>query len=181
MTKEDALRLIGKMQKLYGAKFTAQWAGVETDDLADELILALGDLSISDIRHGFARMLTEAWPPTVPQLRKWCEQGGDWLTADEAWVAALAHDASGGRSVVTIATHSALAAVRQVMTVEGQKAAAWAFKDVYARAVSDLKKSGGVQVNYVPPAKIDKPKNNVVADHAAAHALLAKMKADMKK
>lgn len=85
-TKEDAQRLISKMRINYGKKFIDQWAGVEVDELATEMVERYQGLSPSDFQRGIKRMDHEQWPPTIPEFRSWCEpQTDDWLGSHEAW------------------------------------------------------------------------------------------------
>ena len=85
-TKEDAQRLISKMRINYGKKFIDQWAGVEVDELATEMVERYQGLSPADFQRGIKRMDHEQWPPTIPEFRSWCEpQTDDWLGAHEAW------------------------------------------------------------------------------------------------
>jgi|GEM_PF-887396 len=85
-TKEDAQRLISKMRINYGKKFIDQWAGVEVDELATEMVERYQGLSPADFQRGIKRMDHEQWPPTIPEFRSWCEpKTDDWLGAHEAW------------------------------------------------------------------------------------------------
>ena len=88
-TKEDAQRLINKMRINYGKKFIDQWAGVHEDELKQAMVEAYQGLSMEDFARGYARMLQEQWPPTIPEFRSWCEpKTDDWLGSHEAWVIA---------------------------------------------------------------------------------------------
>ena len=150
ITKSDAMRLISEMRACYGNRFDQQWRSVEPEVLAAKFVQVLQGLSTEQIAAGFKRMLREPWPPTIPEFRLWCEQGGTWLTAEEAWVSALAFS-NDSSAVITVQAHKALSRINQVLSQEGQKAAARAFKDIYQRIVSECNTSGVQQNNYFAP------------------------------
>lgn len=86
---DAAMRLISKMRINYGKKFADQWAGVEVQELAQEMIEQYQGLTTEDFQRGIARMKREEWPPTIPAFRSWCEpESEDWLGAHEAWAIA---------------------------------------------------------------------------------------------
>ena len=83
---DAAMRLISKMRINYGKKFADQWAGVEVQELAQEMVGQYQGLSTEDFLRGIARMKREEWPPTIPAFRSWCEpESEEWLGAHEAW------------------------------------------------------------------------------------------------
>jgi hypothetical protein len=147
--------LIAKMRELYGRKFDQQWDGVDVESLANTVAECLDGLSIAELQAGVNRMMREPWPPTIPEFRSWCEQGGTWMTADEAWASALAYVAD-PKTQITVQAKAALTKVRCIIDNEGQKAAARAFKDIYARRMSD-DKAAGVSQSIAPRAlpKVD--------------------------
>ena len=88
-TKDDATRLISKMRINYGKKFADQWVGVDVEELKQAMVEAYQGLSMEDFARGYARMLQEQWPPTIPEFRSWCEpKTDDWLGSHEAWAIA---------------------------------------------------------------------------------------------
>lgn len=88
-TIEDAARLVSKMRVNYGKKFADQWAGVEPDELEQEMVDQYQGLTSADFLRGIERMKKEKWPPTVPEFRQWCEpESTGWLGANEAWAIA---------------------------------------------------------------------------------------------
>lgn len=85
-TKDDAMRLISKMRRKYGKRFTDQWVGIGPNELAEEMVDDYQGLSLEDFSRGYKRMQCEEWPPTIPEFRSWCEpQTSDWLGSHEAW------------------------------------------------------------------------------------------------
>lgn len=155
LTLENIDRLISKMRAMYGHKFDQQWKGVNPQELSETFLECLDGLSDAELRAGAARMKSEPWPPTIPEFRQWCEQGGTWLTADEAWASALAYVAD-PKTQITVQAKHALNRVCHIISGEGQKAAARAFKDIYARRMSD-DKAAGVSQSIAPKAlaKVD--------------------------
>lgn len=85
-TIEDAARLTSKMRLNYGKKFADQWAGVDPEELEQEMVDQYQGLTAADFVRGIERMKKEKWPPTVPEFREWCEpESTGWLGANEAW------------------------------------------------------------------------------------------------
>ena len=155
LTAQDTARLIAKMRALYGRKFDQQWADVAPDALAEVFLEALTGLSVEEITRGMNRMMREPWPPTVPEFRSWCEQGGAWFTADEAWAMAL-HHYSSNKNEITECAKSALYEVKFIIENEGQSKAARAFKDTYVRNV-ERAKADGKQQKFWQPIALPKP------------------------
>ncbi|MBP9787952.1 MAG: hypothetical protein KBC72_10400 [Acinetobacter sp.] len=149
-TKEDAQRLINKMRINYGKKFIDQWAGVHEDELKQAMVEAYQGLSMEDFARGYARMLQEQWPPTIPEFRAWCEpKTDDWLGAHEAW--AIAKDSiefGTGRELTVIWTEQAAKAFERCadLVATGDKyqlaEAKKIFCDAYDRLVTQAKDQG---------------------------------------
>lgn len=172
--QDDAKRLIDSMRNLYGEKFDRQWRNSEPAALIETFVMVLEDLSTAQIAAGFTRMVkTLAWPPSVPEFRLLCEQGGNWLTAEEAWVNALAFS-NDANTAITVQAHEAFGRINQVLSQEGQKAAARAFKDIYQRIVSDCTNNGVKQSNYFAP-RLAAPIETIDAKPCPEH-ILAQMK-----
>ncbi len=149
-TKEDAQRLINKMRINYGKKFIDQWAGVHEDELKQAMVEAYQGLSMDDFARGYARMLQEQWPPTIPEFRSWCEpKADDWLDAHEAW--AIAKDSiefDTGREMTVIWTEQAAKAFERCsdLVATGDKfqlaEAKKIFVSIYERLVTEAKDQG---------------------------------------
>lgn len=154
LTLENIDRLISKMRAMYGHKFDQQWKGVNPQELSETFLECLSGLSIAELQAGVARMMREPWPPTIPEFRSWCEQGGAWLTADEAWASALAYVAD-PKTQITVQAKAALTKVRSIIDQEGQKAASRAFKDIYSRRMTEDKAAGVSQS--IAPKVLPKP------------------------
>jgi len=148
-TKEDAQRLISKMRINYGKKFIDQWAGVEVDELATEMVERYQGLSPADFQRGIKRMDHEQWPPTIPEFRSWCEpQTDDWLGAHEAWSIAEKSIGFDGEELTVIWTEQMSTAFSRCeelvktgdkyQRVEAKKI----FCDAYDRLVTQAKDQG---------------------------------------
>lgn len=174
ITNGDAMRLISEMRACYGNRFDQQWRSVEPEVLAAKFVQVLQGLSTDQIAAGFKRMLREPWPPTIPEFRLWCEQGGTWLTAEEAWVSALAYN-NDPNTAITKQAHEAYIRIRQILDQEHQRAAAKAFKDVYQRIVSDCQASGEQQTNFFA-VKIAPPKFEIKEAVPCPDHILEQMK-----
>lgn len=149
-TKDDAMRLINKMRINYGKKFIDQWAGVHEDELKQAMVEAYQGLTVEDFARGYARMLQEQWPPTIPEFRAWCEpKTDDWLGSHEAW--AIAKDSiefGTGRELTVVWTEQAAKAFERCadLVATGDKfqlaEAKKIFCDAYDRLVSQAKDQG---------------------------------------
>lgn len=149
-TKEDAQRLITKMRINYGKKFIDQWSGVHENELKQAMVEAYQGLSMEDFARGYARMLQEQWPPTIPEFRAWCmPKSSDWLDAHEAW--AIAKDSiefGTGRELTVIWTEQAAKAFERCsdLVATGDKfqlaEAKKIFVSIYERLVTEAKDQG---------------------------------------
>lgn len=149
-TKEDAQRLISKMRINYGKKFIDQWAGVDVEELKQAMVEAYQGLSMEDFARGYARMLQEQWPPTIPEFRAWCmPKSSDWLDAHEAW--AIAKDSiefGTGREMTVVWTEQAAKAFEKCtdLVATGDKfqlaEAKKIFVSIYERLVTEAKDQG---------------------------------------
>ena len=149
-TREDAQRLITKMRINYGKKFIDQWSGVHENELKQAMVEAYQGLSMEDFARGYARMLQEQWPPTIPEFRAWCEPKADaWLDAHEAW--AIAKDSiefGTGRELTVIWTEQAAKAFEKCadLVAAGDKfqlaEAKKIFVSIYERLVTEAKDQG---------------------------------------
>lgn len=148
-TKEDAQRLINKMRINYGKKFIDQWAGVHEDELKQAMVEAYQGLSMEDFARGYARMLQEQWPPTIPEFRSWCEpKTDDWLGSHEAWAIAEKSIGLDGQELTVIWTEQMAQAFSRCeeLIKTGDKyqraEAKKIFCDAYDRLVTQAKDQG---------------------------------------
>jgi len=95
-------------------------------------------------------MNSEEWCPNLPKFRSWCEQGGDWWTADQAWAKAMMFESDPLSKITKLAKRS-LEEVRHILNAEGQKAAHYAFRDIYQDYLRQAKEKGRVQEMWVKP------------------------------
>lgn len=149
-TKEDAQRLITKMRINYGKKFIDQWAGVHENELKQAMVEAYQGLSMEDFARGYARMLQEQWPPTIPEFRAWCmPKSSDWLDAHEAWaIAKNSIEYGTGREMTVVWTEQAAKAFEKCadLVATGDKfqlaEAKKIFVSIYDRLVTEAKDQG---------------------------------------
>lgn len=152
---EVADMVLGRMSDIYGAGFTKNFAGYTDQELSHLACTVLNGLSPTDITRGLMRMNSEEWcPKNLPTFRSWCEQGGDWWTADMAWAKAMQF-AENPNTPMTKLAKRAFDEVQQVLSVEGQKSAHFAFKDIYHDYLRRAKEKGRVQEMWV---KLKEPK-----------------------
>ena len=154
---EVADLVLDRISELYGAEFTKKYADYSDQDLQQLACTVLNGLNPSDIARGIVRMNSEGWCPNLPQFRNWCEQGGDWWTADMAWAKAMQF-AENPNTPMTKLAKRAFDEVQQVLSVEGQKSAHFAFKDIYHDYLRRAKEKGRVQEMWVKtkePKKVE--------------------------
>lgn len=149
---EIADQVLGRMQALYGEMFDKKYGYINPAELQFTVCTVLNGLKPAELRRGLERMNSEKWCPSLPEFRSWCVHNGDWWTAEQAWAKALNFEADPTNKITTLAKR-ALDEVRHILKTEGQKAAHFAFRDIYSDYLDKAKKSGRVQVMYVPPAK----------------------------
>lgn len=149
---EIADQVLGRMQALYGEMFDKKYGYINPAELQFTVCTVLNGLKPAELRRGLERMNSEKWCPSLPEFRSWCVHDGDWWTAEQAWAKALNFEADPANKITTLAKR-ALDEVRHILKTEGQKAAHAAFRDIYSDYLDKAKKSGRVQVMYVPPAK----------------------------
>lgn len=149
---EIADQVLGRMQALYGEMFDKKYGYINPAELQFTVCTVLNGLKPAELHRGLERMNSEKWCPSLPEFRSWCVHDGDWWTAEQAWAKALNFEADPTNKITTLAKRS-LDEVRHILKTEGQKAAHAAFRDIYSDYLDKAKKSGRVQVMYVPPAK----------------------------
>lgn len=147
-----------KLQSRYGTEFDKKYPchghsekerKAYMDDMIQMAREVLDGLTPNDIRNGLLKLNREEWCPNLPRFRSLCEQGGSWLTQNEAWVQVLNY-LSSPENPITMQAHQAMQQVAYILNHEGQKAASYAFKDVYQRIVDECKATGERQTNYQP-------------------------------
>lgn len=149
---EIADQVLGRMQALYGEMFDKKFGNINPAELQFTVCTVLNGLKPAELHRGLERMNSEKWCPSLPEFRSWCVHDGDWWTAEQAWAKALNFEADPANKITTLAKR-ALDEVRHILKTEGQKAAHAAFRDIYSDYLDKAKKSGRVQVMYVPPVK----------------------------
>ena len=149
---EVAELVLNRIADLHGAEFTKKYSGYEDSELTQLARTVLNGLNHADIARGITRMNSEEWCPSLPKFRSWCEQGGDWWTADMAWAKAMQF-AENPNTPMTKLAKRAFDEVQQVLSVEGQKSAHFAFKDIYHDYLRRAKEKGRVQEMWVKPVE----------------------------
>lgn len=150
---EVAEMVLNRIGDVYGAEFSKKYAGYTDEELVRLACTVLSGLNHADIARGVLRMNSEEWCPNLPKFRSWCEQGGDWWTADMAWAKAMMFESDPNSKITTLAKR-ALEEVRHVLNVEGQKSAHFAFKDIYEDYLRRAKEAGRVQEMWVKPKEV---------------------------
>lgn len=140
--------VLDRIGSVYGAEFSKKYAGYSDDELIQLACTVLDGLTPADITRGVLRMNSEEWCPNLPKFRSWCEQGGDWWTADMAWAKAMQFESDPLSEITTLAKRS-LDEVRHILNVEGQKSAHYAFKDIYIDYLRRAKEKGRIQELWV--------------------------------
>ena len=142
--------VLDRIGSVYGAEFSKKYDGYSDDELVQLACTVLDGLTPADITRGVLRMNSEEWCPNLPKFRSWCEQGGDWWTADMAWAKAMQFESDPLSEITTLAKRS-LDEVRHILNVEGQKSAHYAFKDIYIDYLRRAKEKGRIQELWVRP------------------------------
>lgn len=156
---EVAEKVLNRISDVYGAEFGKKFAGYSNEELTTLACTVLSGLTPTDIARGVVRMNSEEWCPSLPKFRSWCEQGGEWWTADQAWAKAMMFESDPTTKITTL-TRQSLLEVRHILSVEGQKAAHYAFRDIYVDYLRLAKNKGRVQEMWVKPAAVMKIENN---------------------
>jgi len=73
--------LFEKMTSYYGAKFADQWRDSDTEIVKRVWATELGKLSTEELKFGVAKLISQDWPPTLPQFFKLCRPDVDALAA----------------------------------------------------------------------------------------------------
>ncbi|WP_151777183.1 hypothetical protein [Acinetobacter brisouii] len=150
-----AEQILEHMEKLFGAEFHAMHQHMGNQELLNLTCAVLSGLKTQDLRRGIDRLNTEKRCPKLSEFRSWC--GSEWFGANEAWAMALTFT-NDRKAQITCAAKQALDQVQHIIQTEGLKSAGFAFREIYARTVSDLKELGAVQEFWENKA-LDKSKN----------------------
>lgn len=150
---EVANMVLDAISELFGTEFGKKYQGYSDQELQQLTCRVLNGLTPKDIARGLQRMNSEEWCPSLPKFRSLCEQGGDWWTADMAWAKAMQFESDPIVKITTL-TKCSLDEVRHVLTNEGQKAAHFAFKDIYHDYLRRAKEQGRVQEFWVKPKEV---------------------------
>ena len=74
-------RLFEKMVSLYGHKFLDMWRDVDLQAVKTTWAAELGKLTRDEIAKGANALMTQEWPPTLPQFIKLCRPAIDSVAA----------------------------------------------------------------------------------------------------
>ena len=157
---EIADQVLARMQMLYGEAFDKKFGDVDPSQLQFTACTVLNGLSENDLRRGLERMNSEKWCPSLPEFRSWCVHDGDWWTAEQAWAKALNFLKDDTQQITTLAKHT-LDEVKQIISVEGQKAARRAFLDIYQDYLQRAKNQNCTQVMWIQPKALNKPDSDL--------------------
>lgn len=157
---EIADQVLARMQMLYGEAFDKKFGDVDPSQLQFTACTVLNGLSENDLRRGLERMNSEKWCPSLPEFRSWCVHDGDWWTAEQAWAKALNFLKDDTQQITTLAKHT-LDEVKQIISVEGQKAARRAFLDIYQDYLQRAKNQNRTQVMWIQPKALNKPDSDL--------------------
>lgn len=147
-----AEQVLERMEDLHGTDFQKNFSHLSNERLIELTCIALNGLTPVELRRGLDRMNTEKWCPKLPEFRSWCVQAGDWWTADQAWAKALNFINDNSMPMTTLAK-AAFDEVKHILDNEGQKAAHYAFKDIYQDYLVRAQKKGKAQEMWVRPEK----------------------------
>lgn len=154
ITDAELAEFIQQMKRDYGRQYLAQWPDFSDSEVFAAFKTGLAGVSQAEFNHGREMLKRDAWPPNVPAFRNMCEQGGTWLTQNEAWATALAY-ASNPAHPISKQAKRAFDAVSLILGQEGQRAASATFKDIYARIVADCRANNIPQEQHIEPLRIE--------------------------
>ncbi len=141
-------QILGRIQNLYGTQFDKHYGHLEPQELQHLACTVLTGVTPNDLKRGLERMNSEKWCPTLPEFRSWCISN-DWWSVETAWARTLNFVADESNPITTLAK-AALDEVRNILNLEGQKAAHFAFRDIYDDYLQRAKKQGRVQEMWKP-------------------------------
>ncbi len=156
---EIADGVLGRMQALYGDGFEKVYGEKDPVELQTLACTVLNGLSVHEIERGLLRMNSEKWCPKLPEFRSWCIIGGDWWTAEQAWVKSLNFMNDRSKPITTLAKVS-LDEIQIVLDQEGQKAGHRAFVAIYNDYLQRAKAHGRIQEMWKEPVALTENKQN---------------------
>lgn len=150
-------QLLGRMQSLYGTLFENKYGEFDPQELQIMACTVLNGLTAEQFKTGIIRMNSEKWCPSLPEFRSWCVSDHEFWTAEKAWAKALifAHDS---KSEISTIAKKALDDVKQIMLIEGQKAAHRAFCDIYNDYLKEELQAQKKQAMWEPPKRTEAAK-----------------------
>ena len=74
-------KLFDRMVSLYGHKFLDMWRDADLQSVKETWAHELGKLSRDEIARGANALMTQEWPPTLPQFIKLCRPAIDAVAA----------------------------------------------------------------------------------------------------
>ncbi|WP_336975319.1 restriction endonuclease [Acinetobacter pittii] len=171
-------QLLGRMQDLYGELFEKKYSEFEPERLQMMTCTVLNGLTPEQFKNGLLRMNSEKWCPSLPEFRGWCVADHEFWTAEKAWAKALIF-ADDLKSEITTIAKKALDDVKQILLVEGQRAAHRAFCDIYNDYLKEELQAHKKQTMWQPPKRIPKDWSNSERNRkgvACPQELLAQLK-----
>ena len=177
-----AEQVLGRIEMIYGADFQKHYGHLGDEELLNLTCTVLNGLTPVELRRGIDRMNSEKWCPKLPEFRSWCVSGGDWWDAELAWAKALQFENDNSKAITTLAK-CALDEVRQIMTVQGQKAAHRSFISIYddylqrAKAQNKTQQMWKAAKALPDPEENHKPLKNVNVKEMLAKVLKSGVKA----
>lgn len=94
-----AMRLIERLQALYGAKFSQQWADIKPGRLAELWAEEIAGYTAEEIQRGLAACRARVFPPTLPEFLTLCRPALNPETAYHEAVAGVSARSSGEMGV----------------------------------------------------------------------------------
>ena len=142
ITNEHIAQLIKKQKEWYGKKFKDQWPDMGDAEIFNSFKTGLIGITEQDFARGLSTMLSQKWPPSVPEFRAWCEPNSDWPTAEQAWAIAQAASDEANTVVWTSEMQAACQSCQSLIEINDWFNAARCFKDTYSREVQNAQLRG---------------------------------------
>jgi len=98
-------KLFERMAALYGSKFADMWRGTDPEQVKALWAHELGKLSREEVTRGAQALMTQEWPPSLPQFINLCRPK---LDAQKAFVEALNGLVARDRGEVGVWSHPAV-------------------------------------------------------------------------
>lgn len=142
ITSEHIAQLLKKQKEWYGKKFRDQWPDMADAAIFNSFKTGLAGITEQEFARGLAAMLTQKWPPSVPEFRAWCEPNSEWPTAEQAWAIAQAASDEANTVVWTAEAQAAWTSCQSLIEINDWFNAARCFKDTYNREVQTAQLQG---------------------------------------